>query len=192
MLRVILVRPGSTDFDEQGRIKGSLDIPLNANGADQVEQTADELHSLEIDQIYTAPCQSARQTAEALASQRHMKVKEIDALRNLNHGLWQGKLIEEVKQKQPRVYRQWQEKPETVCPPDGESLEAAQTRVNKALAKLLRKHQSGIIVLVVPEPMASLVNSFLSSKEIGDLWKSECVCGTWNTIEIEPKDLVYP
>jgi len=191
MLRVILVRPGSTDFDEQGRIKGALDIPLNANGADQVEQTVDELHNLEIDHIYSAPCQSARQTADALSNGRNIKIKEVDALRNLDHGLWQGKLIEEVKQKQPKVYRQWQDHPETVCPPDGESLEAAQTRVNKTLAKLLRKHKSGIIALVVPEPTASLVNSFLSSTEIGDLWKSECVCGTWNTIEIEPQNLVH-
>ena len=29
MVRIVLIRPGSTDFDEQGRITGTLDIPLN-------------------------------------------------------------------------------------------------------------------------------------------------------------------
>ena len=33
-----------------------------------------------------------------------------------------GMLVEEVKQKQPRVYRQWLEHPETVCPPEGETV----------------------------------------------------------------------
>ena len=31
-------------------------------------------------------------------------------------------LFDEVKSKQPRVYRQWQEQPDTVCPPEGETL----------------------------------------------------------------------
>ena len=30
MLRIVLIRPGSTDYVDQGRIQGTLDIPLNA------------------------------------------------------------------------------------------------------------------------------------------------------------------
>ena len=40
MLKILLIRPGVTDFDEQGRIKGTLDIPLNENGTAQVAQTS--------------------------------------------------------------------------------------------------------------------------------------------------------
>ena len=43
MLRIVLVQPGSTDFDDQGRIKGSLDIPLSANGTGQVARMVAEL-----------------------------------------------------------------------------------------------------------------------------------------------------
>ena len=32
MLQIVLIRPGTTDFDEQGRIQGTLDIPLNERG----------------------------------------------------------------------------------------------------------------------------------------------------------------
>lgn len=28
--RVLLIRPGATEFDDQGRIKGSLDMPLSS------------------------------------------------------------------------------------------------------------------------------------------------------------------
>ena len=76
MLRVVLIRPGATDFDEQRRIKGSLDIPMNENGNHQVAQAADELASLGIDQIYTSPCQSAQQTADALGRRLDVKVKQ--------------------------------------------------------------------------------------------------------------------
>ena len=35
-------------------------------------------------------------------------------------------LIDDVKRKQPKVYRQWQEQPEIICPPEGEMLSEAQ------------------------------------------------------------------
>ncbi len=186
MVRIVLVQPGATEFDEQRRIKGSLDMPLSVNGAHQVAQIVDELAEQELDMIYTAPCQSAQQTAEALASNRRIKVKTIDKLKNLNHGLWHGKLIEEVRQTQPKVYRQWQENPHNVCPPEGETLGDAQSRVETALIKLLKKHKQGVVALVVPEPLASLVRSFLQQRHLGDLWKAECECGNWELIEVEP------
>ena len=43
MLSVILIRPGSTDYDEQGRIQGTLDVPLNEQGGVEVARVADEL-----------------------------------------------------------------------------------------------------------------------------------------------------
>ena len=32
MVHFVLIRPGSTDYDVQARIQGSLDIPLNERG----------------------------------------------------------------------------------------------------------------------------------------------------------------
>lgn len=187
MLRMVIVRPGATDFDEQGRIKGILDIPLNEHGASEVAQTISELADLPLDVVYSAPCQAAVQTADALASARKTKAKVIDELQNLDHGLWHGKLIEEVRQCQPKVYRQWQEHPETVCPPGGETLGEAQDRLRAGLGRLIKKHRSGIVALVVPEPAASLVRCLLEDSELGNLWKAECDHGGWQLIEVEPE-----
>ncbi|MBW3597967.1 MAG: histidine phosphatase family protein, partial [Planctomycetes bacterium] len=145
-----------------------------------------ELSKVEIDAIYAAPCQAAQQTAHALAADHDVRVKVIEKLQNLNQGLWHGKLIEELKKNQPRVYKQWQEHPQSVCPPQGEPFAHAQTRVRGALAKLLRKHRSGIIALVAPEPVASLIRSALTHGELGDLWKAECECGDWELIDVGP------
>jgi broad specificity phosphatase PhoE len=187
MLKIVLIRPGSTDFDEQGRIRGTLDVPLNRQGTEQVERTIGELSALPLKAIITSPCQSCQQTAEALARQRDIKVKCLDSLKNLDHGLWHGKLIEEVKRSQPKVYKQWQERPETVCPPQGESLSAAQQRVSNAIAKICKKYKLGVVAVVAPEPLATLIRQFLDRSELGDLWKAECNCGRWEVIDIEPK-----
>jgi len=186
MLKVLLVRPGSTDLDEQGRIKGTLDIPLSQHGAEQVAKAVGEVAGLTLDAIYSAPAQCCQQTATALADPRGLKIKRIGALHNLNHGLWHGKLIDEVRQTQPKVYRQWQDHPETVCPPEGESVADARQRVHAALVKLVRKHKDGTIAVVAPEPLASLCRSVLSTTELGDLWKAECDCGRWEVIDVEP------
>jgi probable phosphoglycerate mutase len=105
-------------------------------------------------------------------------------LRNLNHGLWQGKLIDEVRTTQRKVYRQWQEQPLTVCPPEGETLESARQRVQQAVDKVLKKHKSGVIAVVVSEPMATLVRCYLSHCQLGDLWQAETSCGSWEMIDV--------
>jgi broad specificity phosphatase PhoE len=183
-LQIVLIRPGSTDFDEQKRIKGTLNLPLNSNGATQVARTADELAEMEIDCIYFSPSQSAEQSARALANGREVKVKKIEAFANLDHGLWHGKLIEEVKQRQPRVYKQFQEHPENACPPEGETLVSAASRTQKALVKLLKKHKAGIIALVVPEPLASVIRGLLVDAKLSDLWSAECDTGCWELIDL--------
>jgi probable phosphoglycerate mutase len=192
MLRIVLIRPGSTDFDEQGRIKGTLDIPLNENGSSQASRAAGELRDECIEVVYVAPCQSAVQTAETLAAQWHVKCKRLEGLRNLDHGLWHGKRIEEVRQTQPKVYRRWQEQPESVCPPEGETLASARLRVQKALKRILKKHRQGVVAVVAPEPLASIVRGCLSHSEVRDLWNAECDFGEWEVIDLDAPHATIP
>jgi broad specificity phosphatase PhoE len=184
MVQFLLVRPGSTDFDEQGRIKGTLDIPLNDAGKGQVAGIVAQLQSRPIDFIYASPTRCAQQTAEAIAAERHVRFKTLDDLDNLDHGLWQGKRIDEVKTTQPKVFRQLQEHPETVCPPQGEPVGSAIDRVRTVINKLIRKHRGVTVALVVPEPLASLVRSLLVHTDVPDLWKAECEGGGWELIEV--------
>jgi len=189
MVQILLVRAGCTDFDDQGRIKGTLDIPLNEAGQGQVSQLVGDLHTVEIDHVYASPCRSAEQTAELLAADHKIKVKKLTDLQNLDHGLWHGKLIDEVRTSQPKVFRQLQEHPQTVCPPEGEPVGAALERVRSAVLRLVRKHRIGTIAIVVPEPLASLVRSTLSRGELGDLWKAECESGGWQLIDVQPEKM---
>jgi broad specificity phosphatase PhoE len=190
MLTVILVRPGATSFDDDGRIKGTLELPLSDCGMGQAEKTAVELAEMPIECLYVAPCMSAQQTANVLNERCGWKVKTIDCFKNLDQGLWQGKRIEEVRRQLPKVYRQYQENPGTVCPPGGETLDTAEDRAKKGLTRLLKKHRQGVIGMVVPEPMASVVKHLLCSAQVGDLWKSCCDDGHWDSIQLSQGQLV--
>jgi broad specificity phosphatase PhoE len=187
MVQILVVQAGSTEFDEQGRIKGTLDIPLSDAGRGQVGKLIGELHDTRIDQIYASPCRSAWQTAELLAADHGLKAKSVNELQNLDHGLWHGKLIDEVRVSQPKVFRQVQDHPATVCPPQGEPVGTALERLRGLIARLVRKHRSGTLALVVAEPLASLLRAVLSEAEPGDLWKSECGCAGWQMIDVQPE-----
>ena len=69
------------------------------------------------------------------------------------------------------MFRQAQEHPETVCPPQGEVVEDALARVQEAVQKILKKHRDGKIAIVVPEPLATLVRSALTKTPLTDLWR---------------------
>jgi phosphoserine phosphatase len=185
MFQILLVRPGTTEYDQQGRVQGTLDIPLCEDGRQEVEAMVSQLREQPITAVYSSPNQSAQQTAEALAAAIDLKVKTIDKFENLDHGLWQGMLVSDVKAKQPKVYRQWQEQPETVCPPQGETLSDAKERVRAALARLVKKHKAeGLLALVVPEPLASVVRKVLRQDDWGDLWHCSEAAAKWELIQV--------
>jgi broad specificity phosphatase PhoE len=190
MTGVLLIRPGATEFDEQGRMKGCLDMPLSSLGAEQAASIAKELAGVRVKTIYSSPCESARETAKCLADAQRAagweaKVKVVEAFRNLDHGLWHGKLIDEVRRNHPRVYRQGAEFPEEFCPPGGEPVTDAKLRVGKAIRKCLKRGRDDVIAMVIPEPLASVVQSMLSGEELKSVWKTETDSATWSMIEIE-------
>lgn len=190
MLQIILIRPGATDYDQQRRVQGRLDVPLNEQGALEVARIVDELRDRKIDVIYASACEPALQSAQIIANALGLKFKKLDRMQNLDQGLWQGVLIDDVRVKQPKVYRQWQEHPETVCPPEGEMLSQALERVRAAMARLLKRHKEGTIGLVVPEPLASIVRHHVNQAEFGDLWKAADEHGHWEILEVGQNPLV--
>jgi broad specificity phosphatase PhoE len=185
MVQFVLIRPGSTDYDEQGRIQGTLDIPLSEQGTREVQRIVEELKPLGIAAVYCGPCQAACQTATAIAEALGVKLKQFDTLANIDHGLWQGMLIDDVKRKHPKVYKQWQDQPEIICPPEGEMLGDAVQRVQAALAKILKKHKQGTVAIVAPEPLGGVIHAQLCNCEVGEFWKSSSTGASWELILLE-------
>lgn len=185
MCRVVVVRPGATSFDEQERIKGCLDMPLSSQGLEQVQRVASEMEQIPIRYVYCGPCESAQETARQIAEHVNAKWKVCDCFRNIDHGLWEGKLIDEVRRQQPKLFRQVQENPRSFCPPGGETLEDAEMRVSKQVAKLCKKHKGETIAVVIPEPLATLIASRLKEVDFMDMWESEQDDATWELIDSE-------
>jgi probable phosphoglycerate mutase len=192
MLRIILIRPGTTDYDLQGRIQGTLAIPLNDQGTVEAKRLGEQLRSEGLEVVYAPLSEPSHQTGEIVAGILGVKLKRIDQMQNLDHGLWQGMLIDEVRHKHPKVYRQWQEQPESVCPPDGEMLGQAEERVRTAVLRLIKRHRDGAIGVILPEPLASVLRAFVKHEGVGDLWKAAGERAWWEVLEVTAEQVLAP
>ena len=169
MLQFWIVRSGITEFERQGRVLGTLDVPLHLDAAKEIDDIIHQSSGQPINAVYTSPRQSSIETAEQLCAAWGLRYKPCDLLQNIDLGLWQGLLFEDVKRKQPKVFRQWQEHPETVCPPEGEMLKSARDRIDIFLIKIYKKYKSGVIVIVVPDPFAAILAGVLHQTQIKDV-----------------------
>jgi broad specificity phosphatase PhoE len=177
MSQVILIRPGATLYDEQNRVQGVLDIPLSERGHGQVVRMAQEisasLGASALTALYCGPGENAIRTAEIVGKVVGVRPKRINEFRNLDQGLWQGLQIDEIKRRN------------TICPPQGETVERAMERIKSAFRPLLRRHQDEAIGLVVGEPLARLVACYLRCEprvQLDERW----TCCEFEWIEIAP------
>lgn len=163
MTNAIVVRPGETEFDQDSRIQGMLDLPLSARGQLQLPGLIDRLRATEIDVIYASPTEPALTTAREIGQALDVPVKELDDLANMNHGLWQGMRMEDLRRKHPRMFKQWKDSPDSICPPEGETCEQAVSRVRQALKRPMKKRAP--FAVVACEPLATLVAGVLQGAE---------------------------
>ncbi|MFK7819568.1 MAG: histidine phosphatase family protein [Planctomycetaceae bacterium] len=180
MPNVVLIRAGATDFDDEHRIQGSIELPLNERGHAEVDALIRELRDDEIDLILTSPAEPSVSTANGISKGLGgLKVKENKGLANLNQGLWEGLPAEEVRRKYPKLFRQWREAPSSVCAPEGETLDELHRRVRKALEKPLKKKDN--VAIVVGEPLATILGCILENRS-PEL--SDCLCGDEDVAQV--------
>ena len=191
MTQVVLIRAGSTVYDEQNRVQGVLDVPLSDRGRAEVAELADRLalNPAPLAALYCGPGESVVRTAETVGRALGLRVRRLDELRNLDQGLWQGLQIDEIRRRNLKLFRQWQEDPRTVCPPRGESVESALERIRTTLRPILKRHRDESFGLVVADPIARLASCVLRRVEHVQLVDPAPTAGGFERIEVAPEPL---
>jgi len=186
MTRLILVRNGQTDWTKQNRIQGMLDIPLNEKGRRQSIELAKQIN-IPIDVIFSSQLSRAYETANIITEVLYMKnkVKQVKELNELNQGLWQGLLVEEVRKRYKKIYAKWETHPSTIKPPQGESLNQVSDKVISGLEKIIEKYSSKNICLVTHKIITALIKIYYTHVDIDNLWDILPDNATWEILEVE-------
>jgi probable phosphoglycerate mutase len=145
---ILLIHHGGTVFSAADRFAGSSNVDLSDEGREQARKLGTRLSGLHIDAAYCSPMQRAMDTARFALGKHDVVARQVDGLREVDHGHWEGQVHRDVEKKYPEEYAQWDMDPFTVAPPGGETGLQVLARALPALRQIIAE-QSGKRVLVV-------------------------------------------
>ncbi len=161
MIRIILVRHGRTAWNvgthdahglaggPTGRFRGTIDLPLAAEGISQARFTAQRLSSLHVDAVYCSPLQRAAHTAQIISEPHGLPAETLSGLSSMDYGDWAGQSTADVSRRWPDLYRQWHDNPFRVQIPGGECLADLRERAVTAVTATLDHHADGETLILV-------------------------------------------
>ena len=169
-MNLLLVRHGLTDWNEEGRLLGRIDIGLNARGREQVATLAGILGKLPIRRVVSSPQQRAQKSAAPIADALGLAVETDPGIDEVWLGRWQGKLLGEVRG-DPDLER-YLEDPTYECDAI-EPIVEVQERMVAVTERLRAENEGQSVVLVPPAPV---ITAFKSSSFPG--WACRSVIHT--------------
>jgi probable phosphoglycerate mutase len=151
--QVLFIRHGETDWNRIKRIQGHIDIPLAASGVVQAGQLAQRLlqeskAGARLGAVYCSDLLRAQQTAKPFADALGLTLNLNAGLRERLYGDFQGHSGDEIREKYPDEYANWQSHNPDFAPPDGESQRAFSQRVLHAVEPIVAAHPDGRIAIV--------------------------------------------
>ena len=168
---LLIIQTGATEWQADQRLGGTGKLPLSDAGEADLCQHLGALADRTLDAILADDSQAAQQTATLVADRLGGKIRLIEDLRDVHMGLWEGMTEDEIRQRYPKVYRQWRESPASVTPPEGEDVAAAFGRVVRAVHAALRKQGTKRVAVVAAPMVAGLLRCWLTGCELDGLWK---------------------
>lgn len=146
MLELYLIRHGQTAWNQERRVMGKQPIGLNETGKLQVQQLANSLRDLEIDELYVSPLQRTLETADILLQTRNITARINDSLREIEYGVWVGKTFDELRNVDHYV-DPYANPDQPVCEL-GESLFQVRDRAVEFIENLRHQKDKGRLMLV--------------------------------------------
>jgi broad specificity phosphatase PhoE len=145
---IYYIRHGETEWNADGRLQGTRDIPLNDLGRRQAADAGSILANLfardgrsEQSLAFVAsPLGRARSTMELVRGALELPPADYsidDRLREIGYGDWEGSTLRQMQASDPEVFAKRQADKWTVPPPGGESYAAVQIRMRDWYDSLL-------------------------------------------------------
>ncbi len=179
-MALFLIRHGSTELNEDGRLRGWIDVPLSDLGRMQADNLAVYLNDIHFIKGHTSDLIRAAETAETIAARHNrLSIEWTARLRPLNFGTLQGQPLTKIERRLQELYAIWEINP-AVRAPGGESFQDFQNRIYPFLQQLLLESEEGDILAVAHTRVCSYAiavcmngNRLLNGKEIAMMMRAE-------------------
>ena len=147
--RILAIRHGETTWNQDKRLQGHLDIPLNERGHWQARRAAEALRGEPIAAVYSSDLARAHQTASAIAAVLGLGVQAHSGLRERHFGDFQGRTWTELEVDEPEATLAWRSRVPDFAPRGGgETLLQLRERIAATLDEIAARHHGEQIVVV--------------------------------------------
>jgi broad specificity phosphatase PhoE len=183
MTQVYLVRHGQTAWNAELIFRGRRDIELNERGRKEASAIADALRHKNLDAIYTSPLTRAVETARPLAALLHREITPIQDLTDISYGDWEGIAYREIKTRYPDILATWEQEPELVRFPHGETLDEVRERSYGVLREVVEKHANESILIVSHRVVNKVLLCAVLGLSTAHFWNIKQDTGCINLLE---------
>lgn len=194
-ISLILVSAAGTGWDETGRLLGQASINATDLSLTALHETARDLAGSigqSVDLVMCGTEDSSKASGSLLSEAVGCKLKSLDTLANLDLGLWEGALRDELEGRCPSSYKSWRDHPESIRPPEGESLAEALDRafagIRKATEKL--KSKEPCVIVVCRSMLWAGLLTRLGMEPWGSYWSLAGETGQTRTLRCSFEDLM--
>ena len=189
MTRMILIAAAQTDWRVQERLAGDTDLPLNQAGHQQAIVDGGAVATLKPTICRCGPEQATKQTAAIIAHEIGIRCRTVKDLREIDLGHWEGLTAEEFRERFPKVHRQWRSEPESIEPPEGETIVVTSERLCKGLRKIVKRHPEDVIAVVVGQFAHAILRCKLEDHGFDRFWEYVDDDVRWREINVELSSL---
>lgn len=167
-MKLIIVRHGESEGNEQGILQGRRDGPLSLRGRDQILKVGERLRSEPLSAIYTSDLVRARETAEAIARfHPDVPFHTRECLRERSWGEFEGGPSERWRVALEESGLPFHE----YIPPGGESVRHVLDRVSPFARELRDGHREGTVLVVAHHSVNRALIYYLTGHPIEN-WRA--------------------
>ena len=141
---------------EGGQIlRGQTDVALSALGKTRMKQAIEQLdldpefdRETGFEQVICSPLRRCSEFALSIYLEKGIPLKMEDGLKEIDFGDWDGETLETLYENSADVIEMYWKNPWAFTPPNGETMQAFESRVNKSWDSIVSQYAGQTLLLV--------------------------------------------
>lgn len=144
---IYLIRHGEINTSGKKTYIGITDVPLSDNGIFQAKKLKEFFLDKQIDKIYSSDLKRSVKTAAIIVEDRNLSVIQLNELREINMGEWEGKTFSEIRRNDEHIFNYRMENLEDFKPKNGESFRECGKRAVNIFNKITEDDAHNIVIV---------------------------------------------
>ncbi len=171
-MKLYIARHAETTWNLAGRYQGRRESALSARGVRQGMALGDAFAAIapRIERIVSSPMQRTLATAAFVGERLNVPVETDDALIEIGHGTWEGRLRDEIAANDPERYATWRERPHEVAFEGGETLDDVMVRWQRFRASFAVDVPT---LLVTHDAIVRIALLDIAIRPLSDFWATK-------------------